>query len=279
MRDALLEPVGDLLREVAAEAILPRFRALAQGEVTEKAPGEVVTVADREAERLLTHGLARLLPGAPVVGEEAVAERPGLLEHLSEAPCSWLVDPLDGTANFVAGDERFAVMATLLEHGAPVAAWILAPRTGRLAVASRGAGAWLDGERLGPPAEAPEPEALRGAALLRFLPPGLAAGMAERSTALGEVLPGLRCAGLEYPAVAAGEQDFALFWRTLPWDHAPGALLVKEAGGRVARFDGAPYRLGDGRKGLLVARSPHVWEAVARILLPKARARAKSGAS
>jgi 3'-phosphoadenosine 5'-phosphosulfate (PAPS) 3'-phosphatase len=75
----LIDVVGEAMRQVAADVIVPRFRALVDGEVTEKGPGDVVTVADTEAERALTGILAALLPGSVVVGEEAVAARPDLV--------------------------------------------------------------------------------------------------------------------------------------------------------------------------------------------------------
>lgn len=91
--------------------------------------------------------------------------------------------------------------------------------------------------------------------------------MEHNTGAFAEVTTGRMCAGTEYPAVVHGEQDFALFWRTLPWDHAPGALLVEVAGGVVRRLDGDPYRPAEvTRTGLLAARDEATWETARRIL-------------
>ncbi|MDR6290087.1 MULTISPECIES: inositol monophosphatase family protein [Inquilinus] len=265
---ALIDRVAELLRHAAREAILPRFRALAEGEAEEKSPGEIVTIADREAEAILTHGLSALRPGVLVLGEEAAAADPGLLPafHAGDAP-TWLVDPLDGTANFAAGNEPFAVMVALVEGRETVAAWMLDPVADRLAVAVRGGGAFLDGARIRTPQDPAEAGTLRGAVLTRFLPPPLKAQIEARSGRLAAILPGWRCSGRDYPDIATGEQDFVLFWRGLPWDHAPGALFLEEAGGRTARLDGAPYRPRGDLPGLLVARSPAVWATVAETLL------------
>lgn len=267
MRSDLGEAVGQLMRETAAAVILPRFGALAAGEVHEKSPGEVVTVADREAETLLASGLAALLPGAAVVGEEAASADPRLLEALGGDGPVWLVDPLDGTANFEAGDPRFAVMVALIVDGETVASWMLDPLRDCFAVAERSAGATIDGVPVRAPTDVPPLAALKGAVLTRFLPPDLRAEVAARGTRLGRILPGMRCAGTEYPAIAAGTQHFALFWRALAWDHAPGVLFLTEAGGHAARLDGAPYRPADPRPGLLVAQNEGVWEAVREVLL------------
>jgi fructose-1,6-bisphosphatase/inositol monophosphatase family enzyme len=256
------------MREAAAEAIVPRFRNLGTDEVQEKTPGEAVTAADREAEAILSRGLLRLLPGSCVIGEEGVAEQATLLDRLGtpDGPL-WLVDPLDGTHNFIMGEPPFAVMTALVMQGETLAAWLLDPLTGSLAMAERGAGAVLDGRRVRAPARAAVAGELRGAVLTRFLPDSIRAHVEARADTLAEILPGHRCAGREYPAVALGEQDLALFWRTLPWDHAPGALFLTEAGGRVARLDGTPYRPADRRPGLLAACSEAAWHAAFEALL------------
>ncbi len=251
--------------EVSAEAIEARFEALAAGDVAMKAPGEVVTVADREAERLLTRRLVGLL-AAPVVGEEACSARPELLDALGSER-AWLVDPLDGTANFVSGSPDWAVMAALVEHGEAVASWIWQPLSRRMFVAERGAGARLNGTPLAVVPSAPDRPG--GAVLRRFLD----AGTLERVDSpavrdrLGPVGPGRYCAGVEYPLLIAGDQDFVLFWRTLPWDHVPGALLLEEAGGVAARPDGCAYRPADrAGRGLLAASNRAVWDQVQRTL-------------
>ena len=253
------------MREVAREVIVPRFRGLSHGEIEEKAPGELVTVVDREAEQRLSAALVKLFPGTRVVGEERVAAQPELLQGL-ERGAVWLVDPLDGTSNFIAGSACFAVMVALLQEGEVVASFMLDPLTNLLSRAERGAGAYLEGERLRTASDVPETRALRGAVLQKYLPAELRALVEQRIGRIGEALPGTHCAGAEYPAIVSGRQDFAAFWRTLPWDHAPGTLFVTEAGGIAQRHDGAPYRPGDDRRGLLVARNAEIWERARRAL-------------
>lgn len=254
----MIDQVADLLREVASSTIMPRFKALGPADVDEKSPGEIVTIADREAEEIITPRLLALRPGSHVVGEEAAALDPSLLLDLDQDSV-WLVDPLDGTANFAAGRPPFALMVALLSFGETVAAWMLDPVSGALAVAERGGGAWLAGERITAPGGSPGSAGLRGAVFTRFMPREVRATVHSRTSAIGDALPGYMCCGAEYPAIATGQEDFALFWRTLPWDHAPGALFLTEAGGHVARLEGHGYRPGDGTEGLLAARSQEVW--------------------
>lgn len=263
----MIDKVETLMREVAASVVLPRFRHLAQGEITEKRPGDIVTVADREAEARLTAGLTALLPGSRVVGEEAAAAEPALLSVVSEPGPVWVVDPIDGTTNFASGHEPFAVMVALLKDSATTTSWILDPMSGQMAVAERGAGASVSGVRVTSPGHRPPPHELRGSSFSRYTPTDIRAGIASAAGAVGQVLPGRNCAGYEYPAIVRDEQNFAFFWRTLPWDHAPGVLFVEESGGVAWRLDGSPYEVTDDRYGLLVAQNQYIWDVVRSTLL------------
>ncbi|MBV2156286.1 inositol monophosphatase [Kitasatospora sp. SUK 42] len=264
----LMDKVAEILAEASAEAVEPRFRALAAGEVMEKAPGEIVTVADREAEVIITRRLRELLP-VPVVGEEAVAADPELALAIRDEPAVWLVDPVDGTSNFVAGRPDYAVMCSLVRTGRTVASWIWQPSTATAYRAELGAGAWRDGVRLTRPPAPADPAELSGILKSRFLDPDHRRRLEANRSAFGATSPGRSAAGVEYPDVAEGRCDFILYWRTLPWDHAPGSLLVTEAGGVSARFDGTPYRpeAPGCEDGLLVAADPHTWELTRGILL------------
>ncbi|MET8351175.1 MULTISPECIES: inositol monophosphatase family protein [unclassified Micromonospora] len=267
MADGLLDDVGDLLREAADQIVLPLFRKLDEADVSEKAPGEIVTVADRRAEELISAGLRRLRPGSMVVGEEGVADDPGLLRHLRDGGDVWLVDPIDGTANFAAGRRPFALMVALLTDGRPAAGWILDPLAGILASGRADDGTLLNGRPVGDTGAGPRMGELRGAAMTRFLPPETRDRVRAGGRRLGELLPGQHCAGREYLDILTGEQQFVLFWRTLPWDHGPGTLLVRAAGGVARRFDGVDYHPADEGHGLLVAANEQVWAEVHDALL------------
>ena len=261
----LIERVAELVEQVSTSVIETRFAALAGADVREKSPGELVTDADVEGERLLTAGLVGLWPGTPVVGEEACANDPALFDALN-AEWAWLVDPIDGTGNFVSGSTEWAVMVGLHRNRETVMSWIWQPMHRRMYVAERGAGATVDGVPL---VSAPRPadeSALRGAVLRRFLDTETLARVDANVARFGEVTAGRMCAGTEYPAIVEGEQDFALFWRTLPWDHAPPVLLLTEAGGTARRPDGSPYHPSDARVGLLVAANEGIWAKAVHLL-------------
>ncbi|MGW4893994.1 inositol monophosphatase family protein [Kitasatospora sp. NPDC004240] len=269
-----MDRVAEILAETADEVVLPRFRSLATGEVMEKAPGEVVTIADREAEVIISRRLRELLP-VPVVGEEAVAADPALARALHAEPAAWLVDPVDGTSNFIAGKADFAVMCSLVRAGETVASWIWQPVGRTSYTAELGAGAWRDGHRLTRTPAPAAPGSWRCSLKSRFLDADEHARLQRAAAdAFGRVTPGRSAAGIEYPDLADGATDVILYWRTLPWDHAPGSLLVTEAGGVSARLDGTPYRpeAPGGEDGLLVAADPETWERARAVLLgPDAR--------
>lgn len=259
----LTSEVHRAMEDAAAKALLPRFRKLAGHEIEEKSAGEVVTVADRQCEALLSQSLAQLLPEASIVGEEAVHADPALAKCLRDELC-WVIDPLDGTAYFANGEEPFGVMVALASGGRAVGGWILDPMSARFCWAASGQGSWIDGRRI-----AAGPDGVSATVGLspllkrraeRF---GAVTGRLQGSFALCDIL---RCAAAHYPAMLLGAPELTLYERTLPWDHGAGALLIEEAGGRVARLDGSAYRLDDDRVGLLAARSPSSWEQAAALL-------------
>lgn len=261
MDGSLTHAVHALMRETAERAILPRYRKLAADEISEKSAGDTVTVADRESEAILSEGLARLIPEAAIVGEEAAFGDPALFDRLGDALC-WIVDPLDGTNNFAAGKPPFGILVALAERGETIAGWIYDPLHHRFCHARRGDGAYIDGERIAARGSHRQPPV--AAISLVYMDP------AQRKRVQRHIAPfyGLvdipRCAAEQYPRIALGQNDVSIFERTLPWDHAAGVLFLNEAGGKAARPDGSPYLVGEhDRPGLIGAATPKLWDELA----------------
>lgn len=263
-----LEKVGEILRMAAAQAVMPRFAALQPGETEMKSANEPVTIADREAEAIIEQALRSLLPEACVVGEEASSQDQSLLHNLGEG-LVWIIDPIDGTANFAAGRPPFAMMVALLKDGEAIGAWILDPLSDSLAVAERGGGTWIGGKRVRTADEPIDTSSLEGIASDAFLPPDRSDLIGTLRSAVAVLDPTARCAGHEYPLIATGSRHFALYWRTLVWDHAPGALLLTEAGGSVTHLDGIPYSPAIPRAGLLLAHNPTIARALLHLMQPR----------
>jgi len=232
--------VAAAIQEVAHAEALSRFQSLAAHEISDKSPGDLVTIADVETERALERVLGDLLPGSIMVGEEAVAEKPALLDALvnGEAPC-WIIDPIDGTINYAHGVPLFATMVALVVGGEVVGGWVYDPVHEVMAMAEKGGGAYLNGRlvELGPD---PELARMSGCLHLGGYDKDLAATAARNFDNVGPLFV-LHTAGLEYQQMLNGWLHYALYLRTNPWDHAPGQLLLAEAGGYTARLDGSGY--------------------------------------
>lgn len=240
------EAVLELLQQVAAEVITPRFRSLTDAQVEEKNPGDLVTVADREAEELITAALVEAYPDAVVLGEEAYADDEGLLQRFRDADHAFSVDPVDGTKNFVNGSPDHAVMVAEVRDGVTERGWIWQPAHRVAWVAERGAGVRRDGE---PVRREPAGDRPQGATSIW-----------SRRGRDPEGLPTLRgswiCCGVDYPHLIEGDADYLLYGHTNPWDHLPGTLMLTEAGGAAAHRDGTAYSARSTSAGLVVAADP-----------------------
>ena len=213
-----------LMQDVAAEVINPRFRSLSQGEVHEKAPGDLVTDADHEAEVLITEALNAAYPDAVVLGEEAFAQDESLMDRYRAATHAFTVDPVDGTKNFVNGSPDHAVMVAELRHGVAVRGWIWQPQHEVAYVAEAGAGATRNGEPVTTHPPAGAPSTWRGVTSRR-------SWLQREFADLAPLELTWVCCGVDYPHLIAGDADFVLYARAWPWDHEPGGLILREAGG------------------------------------------------
>lgn len=261
MTQTLTGDVLAVMQDAARRAILPRYQSLAAHEIDAKAADDVVTIADKEAELILADGLARLLPEAAIVGEEAAHADPALLDRLGDALC-WIIDPVDGTNNYAAGKPPFGLMVALSQSGETVAGWILDPLSGRLCHAHRGAGAFVGDERIVARSTGAAPPI--AAISLVFM------DQSKRGARKAHIAPHYslvdipRCAAEQYPRLGLGTNDVSIFGRTLAWDHAAGVLFVNEAGGKAARPDGRPYRVDEAHlPGLIGAASEALWDDLA----------------
>lgn len=230
---SLRDPVAQIVRDVAETEILPRFRNLADHEVAEKSrPGDVVTAADTAAEIALERALVALLPGSLIVGEEAAETAPDVMDRLgSDAPV-WVLDPVDGTRNFVAGRECFAVIVALVQEGRTLAGWVYDPVAGLFLWAGLGQGAWVRHNKGGGwdhvklRTDIGDVRTLKGS-----VPKRLRETLAPWPGGLTRYF----CVGREYMDAVLGRIDFAVYGGVLkPWDHAAGLLAYNEAGGYSA---------------------------------------------
>ena len=257
-----LQKVSSVMREIAQDELLSKFQKLADDEVWEKARGGTVTIADMASERRLKAALTKLDLSAVVLAEEDAEKNPTIIGCLKGDDPVWIVDPLDGTKNFAAGKEAFAMIVAYFHRGSVRAGWILEPATGRLVVAEEGAGAWDDEGSImvAPSAPISQQTGFLGNRIRRN---------EDVAACFGELI-NLRCRGIEYMALASGALHFAHYRSLKPWDHAAGDLIVREAGGHVAGFDSvARYQPAEpDYNGLLVANDEPSWSEISELLRP-----------
>jgi 3'(2'), 5'-bisphosphate nucleotidase len=236
-REALLEAVIGIVRRAGAVVMEVYATDFA---VRGKDDASPVTQADERAEALIVPALAALMPGVPIVAEEAVAK--GQVPEV--AGRFWLVDPLDGTKEFISRNGEFTVNIALIEDGIPVLGVVFAPAIGRLFAGAVGLGAHVEDAQG------------RRAIACRATPAAGLTVVASRShgdaAALDALLAGRKVASLASAGsslklclVAAGEADlYPRLGRTMEWDIAAGHAVVLAAGGAVCRLDGTPLAYG-----------------------------------
>lgn len=245
-------------REAAGQAaalLLAAWPGTGRGDAVRKRPRDLVTDADRESEHRILEVLSRAFPDHAVLAEES-GGRP------SDGSLRWIVDPLDGTANYVHGFPMFAVSIALYDGSVPLAGVVLDPVRAEWFTARSGEGAWLDGGEPGSAtrltvADGGDPE--EGPLLATGFPFKNRSQMGRYVAAFGDLFQrssDMRRAGsaaLDLAYVASGRVDG--FWEMAlsPWDIAAGELLVLEAGGRVSDWRG-----GDGHResGWIAAGGP-----------------------
>ena len=244
-----------MLRAARAAA---RFLARDFGEVEHlqvsiKGPGDFVSAADRRADQVIKDELRRARPDFGILSEES-GEQVGRSPHQR-----WIVDPLDGTTNFLHAVPHWSISIALEQHGDITAGLIYDPIKNELFTAEKGNGAYLNERRLRVSRRSDFGQALIGCGLPIRDWKGRKKGFTRQMERVADECGGLRrlgVASLDLAYVAAGRQDGYWEYGTKPWDIAAGLLLVREAGGRVGRIEGEDDMLAE---GTIVAGNPEVY--------------------
>jgi myo-inositol-1(or 4)-monophosphatase len=243
----------------AARALKRDFGELEKLQVSLKGPANFVTAADRRAEETLYQELSRARPGYGFLGEE------GGMREGADKSHRWIVDPLDGTTNFLHGIPQFAISIALERDGAMVAGLVYNPASEELFLAEKGKGAFLNEGRIRVAARKSLADAVIACGLPHRGRGELELGNRETGAMQSEVA-GLRrfgAAALDLAWVAAGRLDGYWERNLKPWDVAAGLILVREAGGFVTDCDGGDDMLA---KGHIVAGNEAIQKEVVRVL-------------
>ncbi|HEX6958521.1 MAG TPA: inositol monophosphatase family protein [Ferrovibrio sp.] len=233
LRSALINAMVNAARK-AQRSLIRDFNEVEQLQVSKKGPADFVSAADRRAEKILHGELSKLRPDFGFVMEEG-----GRIEA-KDGKHYWLIDPLDGTTNFLHGIPHFAISIAVQREGELIAGIVLDVVRDELFWAEKGAGAYMNERRIRVSARRKLPEALFATGIPFHGRPGHMQFVKEMTGVMGEVA-GIRrmgAAALDLAYVASGRYDG--FWETglSPWDIAAGIVLVREAGGMVTDRDG-----------------------------------------
>ena len=262
-----IDTVTEIMRDVAEEAVVPRWRNLASDQMMVKEDMSIVTVADLEAEALIAPRLLEILPGSCVIGEETVAKNPALLSALRGETPVWIVDPIDGTGAFSRGEDNFGMLVSLNMLGRTVAAWAYFPIRGTIIACEQGSGVHIDGS----PAE---PDLTRQSVMDligRYNTKKLAPCLRLVTTAVIAGHPRMVMdthSSWEFYRLLAGEPGLYLNAHTTPWDTSGGHLMATEAGCGVRYIDGSPYKNTDLGGALLYTQEKSQWWTIRDALFP-----------
>jgi fructose-1,6-bisphosphatase/inositol monophosphatase family enzyme len=255
--------IVNIVRRAARAEIMPRFRRLSDGDIRAKSGADdLVTEADTRAEAMITRALQIAFPSALIVGEEAVAATPELLDGIASAPLAFLIDPVDGTWNFAHGLAVFGVIIAATRFGKPVFGLIYDPVGDDWVIADeemtpqlqRPYGAPRDlAVAMGKPLEE-----LSGSFSVNMFPKDKQAQLAATLPNFGRV-NSMRCSAHKYRMLAQGHIDFSLTALLHPWDHAAGALIAARAGAHVEMLDGGEYSATRHSGHLLIAPDKVTW--------------------
>ncbi|VVT24413.1 Fructose-1, 6-bisphosphatase/inositol-1-monophosphatase [Roseovarius sp. EC-HK134] len=253
----------NLVRRAARAEIMPRFRTVTRADASTKSgPHDLVTEADHQAEAMLARGLQRMFPHALIVGEEAVAAKPALREDVSDAELAFIIDPVDGTWNFVHGLPLFGVIIAVTRFGRPVLGLLYDPVSDDWVIADEATPARMatvqGAERLVRVSGGGALAELQGYMHFSLMPKDRQEKLAPLLPALGRC-NALRCSCHEYRLLAQGAVDFVMSEVLNPWDHAAGVLICQQAGGVARMLDGRDYNTSITQGTLLSAANEATW--------------------
>lgn len=259
------KPVVNVMVKAARSAgnlILRHIGKLDALNVFEKSKQDYASEVDSQAEAEIIRELRRAFPDVGILGEESGA--------VGKGRQTFVIDPLDGTSNFLRGMPHFCVSIALVENGEPLHGVVFDPLRNELFTASRGAGALLNDRKL----RIGERKDLAGAMLITGFPPRERARLQPHLDCVAQLLTEAEdvrrtgSAALDLAWVACGRADAYFEAGVKPWDIAAGMLLVREAGGRVCDFRGRSDRvLTDGASTQLVAGNLKISEALQKAIV------------
>ncbi len=253
MSEIIDNDIRDILFRVSKKNILPKYKNLNSSDIQRKNNNDLVTSVDIDVEKILEKKLTNLLPDSLFVGEELFSRNPKILDNYNQKKFCWTVDPIDGTGNFVKGEEKFAIMVALTFKDKVIQSWIYKPLIEEFSYAKLGGGAYINDKRI-----------YNNNELTPVDPTGSISSKYWDEKYLDKIFNiknkfkhtnSYGCIGFEYIDIAKGVRNFTILSKLFPWDHIPGTLIIQESGGHIKHFDYSSYNYIVGKNNLVVTNS------------------------
>ena len=242
--------IKSILFDISKKYILPKYGKLNDRDIMRKINNDLVTSVDLSVEEELNNVFCKLLPNSLFVGEEKYSEFPNILKNYNINEYCWTVDPIDGTANFIKGKNKFAIMVALSFKEKILQSWIYKPLTEEICYAIQGGGCFENENKV----------KIEKTSTLKLSKGSISSkywddSYLDRILKIKDIFDEVKsygCIGFEYVDIANGSRDFAILSKLSPWDHIPGILIVREAGGSDTYFDRGKYNHCYNKKNLIV---------------------------
>lgn len=228
----LLQGVSDIIQEISEKVILPKFQDICKNRVINKTPADLVTAADIDSEMAFFRELPKIIPDSQIVSEELSDSHPVLLKSFQDSKIQnlWVIDPLDGTTNFIEGKENFAVAVSLITNGKTKAAWIYLPYKKQMLCGDEKHGLFLNNKKFEIENKKRKIENIdTNRLLLPYIKPSF------------NLIRASSCSCSYFNLITQKIDAIIFSKKLLPWDHVAGTFLHKCSGGFNAYIDGTEY--------------------------------------
>lgn len=225
-------PAPDIIQEISEKIILPRFQDICKNRIIAKSPADLVTSVDIDSEMAFFKELPKVVPNSQIISEELADEHPTLLKsfHDEKIKNLWVIDPLDGTTNFINGKENFAVAVSLITEGKTKASWIYLPYKQQMLYGDNQNGVFLNDKKLQTENKKAKIENIdTNHTLIPYLDKSL------------NLIRASSCSCSYFNLITQKIDAIVFSKRLLPWDHVAGTFLHKCVGGFNAFMDGSEY--------------------------------------
>ena len=253
MNDVKNEDIHSILYDISKKIIIPKYRNLKSTDIKYKDNKDIVTKVDIEVEEILQNKLQSLLSNSLFVGEESFFNQPSIVKAYNKNQYCWTIDPIDGTSNYARGNEKFAVMIALSFGEKILQSWIYKPLNDEFSSAKLGEGAYINSKKILIKSSSTIPNSA-GSISSKYWDNLNGYKIKKIKNKFKEV-KSYGCIGLEYVDIIKGIRDFAILSKLSPWDHIPGILIVREAGGTDIHFDLTKYKHNIRKNNLIVSNS------------------------